>query len=111
MAHELYPCSPVIEGQYHTKFQQNYFKRFFSLFEFVSMCTCLSKKFTENFAGESTEKAIYKMAAITECEILYSVHTVFPACHNQVIGIHTSVFCIKELNWIYTECIYQCIIL
>ena len=57
------------------------------------MCTCLSKK---KFAGESTEKAIYKMTAITECEILKLVHTVFPACNNKVIGIHTSVFCIKN---------------
>ena len=43
------PNSPVIEGQNHTKFQQNYFKRFFSLFGFVSICTCLSKKVYRNF--------------------------------------------------------------
>ena len=50
------------------------------LFAFLDSLVCVlasEKKFTKNFAGESTEKAIYKMAAITECEILLSVHPSF----------------------------------
>ena len=72
--------SPVIKGQNHTKFQQNYFKSFLAFLDSLVCVLASQKKFIKIFVGESTENDIYKMAAITKCEILKSVHTVFPAC-------------------------------
>ena len=50
--------------------QKNYF---IGSLPFLNAMVCVltsKKKLTINFAGKSTKKAIYKMAAITECEIL-----------------------------------------
>ena len=59
-----------LKGKITRSFNKITSKGFLAFLDSLVCVLASQKKFTKIFVGESTENDIYKMAAITKCEIL-----------------------------------------